>query len=144
MPENTFLFFFLNAWRPIQSLPPSLQSFSHLPPLFSLHRFSSFLPWLFVSVPLLLPALIGRCRMVSQHSSESLCKRPRATHSLFFLGSACHSLISFNSLIRSFAGGSSGIGRRQYSLMLSLVQRILLPPWLSVKVPYLATSHRHD
>lgn len=62
----------------------------------------------------------------------------------FFLGSACHSLISFNSLIRSFAGGSSGIGRRQYSLMLSLVQRILLSPWLSVKVPYLATSHRHD
>lgn len=62
----------------------------------------------------------------------------------FFFGSACHSLISFNSLIRSFAGGSSGIGRRQYSLMLSLVQRILLPPWLSVKVPYLATSHRHD
>lgn len=51
-----------------------------------------------------------------------------------FLESACHCLISSNSLIPSFAGGSSGVGRRRHSLMLlSLLQRILLSPWLSVK-----------
>lgn len=59
-----------------------------------------------------------------------------------FLESACHSLISFNSVIPSFAGGGSSVGRRQHSLMLlSLLQRILLSPRLSVRVPYLAISH---
>lgn len=59
-----------------------------------------------------------------------------------FLESTCHSLISFNSVIPSFAGGGSGVGRRQHSLMLlSLLQRILLSPSLSVRVPHLEISH---
>lgn len=62
-----------------------------------------------------------------------------------FLERACHSLISFNSLIPSFAGGSRGVGRRQCSrMLLSLLQRILLSAWLSVRLPFLATCHRHD
>lgn len=66
---------------PVLPLSP-LQSFSHLPPLFSLHCLSSFLPSLSPS-PCFSQSLSGGDRMVSQYSSESLRKRPRATRSLF-------------------------------------------------------------
>lgn len=58
--------------------------------------------------------------------AQSLSQRPKGTHSLFFfLGNACHSLISFNSLIPPFAGGRR---RRQhfFSCVVTLTTNLII------------------
>lgn len=112
---------------------------------------SHFLPFSSLSSPLSLPLLPPLFSLLSSLPFFLICLCPSASFSpyqkvtewfhstapsysakgherlILFLESACHSIISFNSLIPSFAGGSSGVGRRQHSLMLlSLLQQIYL------------------
>lgn len=121
------------AWLPIRPLAPSL------PLVFLTSTSSPFITFLFFLSsslsPCISPSLSEADRMVSLHSSLHKKGHERL---IPLSESACHSLISFNSLIPSFAGGISCLERGQYSLMLSVLKRILFSPWLRVRVPYLA------
>lgn len=113
--------YFLPAWKQLKkkllgvhsslSLNPSFFPVSHTYPL-SFHYIASLPYFFFCLCP---SASLSPYLKVTEwfHSTAQSRKRPWVTHSL--LNSVCGCLISFNSLIFSFAGGSCGVKASVFS-----------------------------
>lgn len=109
---NSFCFMLVVQFGPfLSSVSP------HLPRLTPLHFFTFF------------SQSLSGDRIASQHSSESLCKRPGLTQSLF---RGRMSLL--NLLFSFFCRWNQCIFEGQHSVMLLLLQLILLSPWFSMKL----------